>query len=513
MVDHRGTRFQPVNSTRQSSDTPPHRFQRGRISNRWSYLLILVALLAPLLSGCATKLARIDTARNAFVSGDLGTATTALSEVADSNSRFAAPAQLDLAIVELAAGNVDSATSRLRKLRDQFDQSSPASAIGGSSGGLLSGAKAASGKALSMVSDDTARVFQPAPYEEVMIRTMLAICSLAGDGADAESYINQAAMHQAKLRTVAEARQQDFFPDILNSTPHQELALAPYLRGVLREATHHDFDDAQRNYRLVSSIRPDFRPALDDLQRATVGNHSQPGHGALYVFALVGRGPVLVPTDAPVTSAAVSIASLIMLHGDEKRDDVTRLPKISSVKIPTVVIPQSPTAAVTVAAAGIVENSPARSFELLGATQSLTDVGELVRTQAEAELPWTIARSFLRQAGKELAVAKARQGIGLNGGLGTLFQFAASTAWTAAETADTRCWGLLPREIQVLRAELPAGDHTIHLAPVGRDGYSVGPENAATVRIDNGRNTYLIVIAPAQHLHVVQPAETSGRSL
>lgn len=469
-------------------------------------LCSLVAVLAGslLAGGCATQLAQIDTARSAFVSGDLDTAADILDEVAESKNRFSSPAQLDLAIVELASGNVDSATARLRKMRDQFDQTSPAGEIGGSGGGLLSGAKTASGKALSMVTDDTARVFTPAPYEEVMVRTMLTMCSLAGDAVDAESYINQAAMHQAKLRKVAEARRKDFFPDFLDSTPHQELALAPYLRGVLREATHHDFDDAQRNYQLVSSIRPNFRPALDDLRRARVGNHSRRGHGALYVFALVGQGPMLIPTDAPVTSAAVSIASTLMLHQDEKDDDVTRLPKLSRVQIPAVVIPPSPIAAVTVAAAGTSQADSPLGFQLLGATQSLTDVGELVKTQADAERPWTIARSFIRQAGKEMAVAQARQGIGLDGGLGTLFQVAATTAWTASENADTRCWGLLPREIQVLRAELPVGDHALRFAPVGSDGFSIGNETATTVRIHNGRNTYLIIVAPAEHVHVVQ---------
>ncbi|MCM2372496.1 tetratricopeptide repeat protein [Aporhodopirellula aestuarii] len=465
-----------------------------------------------LMCGCAAKLASIDMARDAFVSGDLAAAETMLSEVAEKRGRFSDPAKLDLAVVQLAAGNVDAASARLRALRDRFDETSEANAIGGG-GNLLAGAKAAGGSALSMVTDDTSRVFKPAGYEEVMIRTMLAICSLAGDGVDAESYINQAAMHQAKLRTVAEERQKTFFPELLDTTPHQELAFAPYLRGVLREATHHDFDDAQRNYRLVSSIKPDFRPAFDDLERATVGNHSRPGHGVLYVFAMVGRGPVLVPTEAPVTSAAVAIASTLLLHDDEKDDDITRLPKITSVKIPTVVIPPSPIAAVTVAGAPIVPSSPTRAFGLLGATQSLTDVGALVQTQADAERPWTIARSFVRQAGKEMAVGKVRETLGITGGVGSLFQFAASSAWTATETADTRCWGLLPREIQVLRAELPVGDHAIRLAPVGPDGFSVGHDSEASVRIDNGRNTYLVVVAPAQHVHVVQPRREINKSL
>ncbi|WP_146390313.1 hypothetical protein [Allorhodopirellula solitaria] len=476
-----------------------------------------------LSSGCATQLASIDSARNAFVTGDLHTAAAMLGEVAESNSRFADPARLDLAVVQLASGDVDGATEELRSLRDRFDETSEAAAIGGGGGGLLTGAKTLSGEALSMVTDDTARVFKPAGYEEVMIRTMLSICSLAGDGMDAESYINQASMHQEKWRKVADARQRDFFPDALESTPHQELALAPYLRGVLREATHHDFDDAQRNYRLVSAIKPDFRPAQDDLQRATVGNHSQPDHGALYVFALVGRGPVLAPKDAPVTSAAISIASVLMFHGEDKNDDITRLPRITSVKVPTVVVPPSPIAAVAVTrsqAAGPPTVGPAVGpqdagpdgsgplpsgpFQMLGATQSLTDVAQMVQTQAAAEQPWTIARSFARQASKELAVSKARQSLGLTGGVGSAFQFAASTAWTATEKADTRCWGLLPREIQVLRAELPVGDHPIELAPIGADGFSIGPQRSTTVRIANGRNTYLVVVAPSANLHVVE---------
>jgi len=37
----------------------------------------------------------------------------------------------------------------------------------------------------------------------------------------------------------------------------------------------------------------------------------------------------------------------------------------------------------------------------------------------------------------------------------------AGVAWEATESADTRCWGLLPDQIQVLRVELPAGRHEI----------------------------------------------------
>ena len=40
---------------------------------------------------------------------------------------------------------------------------------------------------------------------------------------------------------------------------------------------------------------------------------------------------------------------------------------------------------------------------------------------------------------------------------------AAGVVWEATESADTRCWGLLPEKIQVLRIELPAGQHQLSL--------------------------------------------------
>jgi hypothetical protein len=211
---------------------------------------------------------------------------------------------------------------------------------------------------------------------------------------------------------------------------------------------------------------------------------------------------VLVPTDAPVTNAAASIASTLLLNSKSKEDDVTQLPKITSVQIPTVIVPRSPIAAVTVTVNLAASEYQSPEYQLLGATQSLTDLGELVQRQADAERPFTIARSFARQVGKELAVAKVRDGLNLDGGVGTAFQFITSTAWTATEVADTRCWGLLPREIQVLRAELPVGDHAIGLAPVGPDGFSIGPQKIKTIKIENGRNTYVVLVAPNTTIHL-----------
>ncbi len=71
--------------------------------------------------------------------------------------------------------------------------------------------------------------------------------------------------------------------------------------------------------------------------------------------------------------------------------------------------------------------------------------------------------------------------------------------WEATESADTRCWGLLPDRIQVLRLELPAGEHRIGLRPA--NGTEVlGSEATKTVTIVDGRNTYLLANFPGPRL-------------
>jgi len=380
-------------------------------------------------------------------------------------------------MVELAAGDPQSATIRLRDLRDRFDRLPECSATR---------------EVASLLTDDSVRTFRPAGYEEVMLRTMLALCSLATDGVDAESYALQATRKQSELARRAEQRGIAGAAEI-----YQPVAVAPYIRGMLREATHHDYDDAERAYRLVSSIRPDFAPAAADISRAGGGVHSPPGHGVLYVIGLVGRGPVLAETEAEATSAALSIASSILNaetnQGSKGKPDFV-LPNIASVKVPHVVIPPPSIVAVGVRIDG----------RLRGATQTLTDVGELARRQVEAEMPWTIARAAARRVTKEAAVAKTTETLGLTGTAGSLFHFAAASSWSATEQADTRCWGLLPREIQVFRSELPAGSHQVSLQPIPLRDSTAASKQTMQVEIANAENHYLIAFSCGQSVHVVR---------
>tara|TARA_R110002049_G_scaffold285698_2_gene466819 strand:+ start:28774 stop:30300 length:1527 start_codon:yes stop_codon:yes gene_type:complete len=453
----------------------------GRWPGSWLGSSLFGVACILLLGGCTSTRPTLATARQSFAVGDVSAARETLITLAEKNDRYADAAELDLALVELSASDARAAEQRLRKLRDRFDAQPDISPLR---------------EAASIISDDTARAFRPAGYEQVMIRAMLAVCSLAGDGTDAEAYTLQATMKQNELAEDASER------GIANvSELYQPIAVAPYLRGILREATHHDFDDAGRAYQLVSSLQPGFVPAAADIARASGGAHSAPGHGVLYVLACVGRGPVLQETTAPTTTAALQIASALL--NVETNDDSNNgrsdrnnraiaLGNIASVKVPKVTIPASEISAVGVHIDG----------ELFGATQTLTDVGRLAIDQSDAEMPWTIARAVLRRVTKETAVAKARDSLGLTGTAGSLFHFAAASAWSSTEKADTRCWGMLPREVQVLRAELPCGRYQIQLQPLGFSGQTIAAGEQRSVEITDATNHYLIVMAPDRVLYV-----------
>ena len=80
-------------------------------------------------------------------------------------------------------------------------------------------------------------------------------------------------------------------------------------------------------------------------------------------------------------------------------------------------------------------------------------------------------------------------------GLASVGMDIAGIAWEATEGADTRCWGLLPNDIQVMRIETPKGTPSIQLTPL-RGGRPVGPSKQIDVTVIDGRNTYVLCWFP-----------------
>ncbi|MFN9436426.1 MAG: hypothetical protein ACK6DC_15985, partial [Planctomycetota bacterium] len=157
-------------------------------------------------------------------------------------------------------------------------------------------------------------------------------------------------------------------------------------------------------------------------------------------------------------------------------------------KVPDVVVPPSDVDSVHVSVEG----------RGIGPTISLADIERLAETTYRSQRDQIIARAVARRVIKKATVVTAKNSIGANDLAGFGMDLA-GVAWEATEAADTRCWGLLPRDIQVLRVEVPAGDRRLQLAPM-LGNYFHGLPRAIDVHVDDGRNTYVLCWFPDSHL-------------
>ena len=236
---------------------------------------------------------------------------------------------------------------------------------------------------------------------------------------------------------------------------------------------------------MVVSWQPDFVYGRQDLERAQHGRHSAPGNGVLYVFTLVGRGPHKVETLEIPSTVALLVADRILSNNN----NYSLPPTIAPIKVPKVVVPNNNVSHVRVS----VDRQP------VGSTATITDVGRMAVEQYEAIYPRVIATAVVRRIVKKGIIYGTKEAVGAN--RNSLFNVGldvAGVAWEATEAADTRCWGLLPDKIQVLRIELPAGQHQISLAAAGTFG--VGREETQSVTIANARNTYMLANFPDSQL-------------
>jgi len=428
-------------------------------------LRALLALVVLAASGCATHTDRLIAVRNTFYSGDLDGAQRLLDAEIERSRGDANVLLLEKASVQLAAGRASEAEQSFRQVRDQFDHLEE---------------KSLAETSLSMFGDDQWLSYAGEDYEKVLIRAYLALANLMRGGDDAEAYCLQLVDKQAQI--VAAAAQ----PDGTNpKAVYQQVALAPYLRAALREETHRDFDDVARYREMVVSWQPGFAPGTHDLMRSRTGRHSAPDHGVLYVFALVGRGPFKDEVEEIPSTAAVMIASAALTLTGNK----TLPPVVAPIKVPRVVASPNRVSEVSVSVAG----TP------YGSTATITDVTQMAITQCEANHHQVVARALVRRAVKEASVYAAKRSSGVSEGTWQAVAFElAGLAWQFTENADTRCWGLLPDTIQVLRLELPAGQHEIRFEPLDRNRRIMGSPVARQITVPNGRNAYVLVNFPGQ---------------
>jgi hypothetical protein len=417
-------------------------------------------LLASCSLGCSTHAKRLASPRTHFYSNQLPAAQSDLEKLSRSHRGDRTVAELDLAVVELFQGQPDSAERRLRNVRDQWIELEQRSLVE---------------DAAVLFSDDQQRSYAGEIHEQLLIGIFLALTSLMQDGIDAEAYTLQTLDRQEKYIEKCNESRETPMSGLFGVPP-----IAPYMRGVLREATLTGYDDALRMYQMTSELLPDHPVLPIDIHRAQYGVHSRPGHGVVYVIALVGRGPYKVETIEPVTQAVLFQADRIV----SVLGNYSVPPTLAPIKIPALVCPP-------------------KQFELIGVeldgqpiatTLPIADLERIAAETFESQLTELMARTVARRIVKKGAVYAAKSQLRA-APAASLALDVAGVAWEFTESADTRCWGLLPREIQILRIELPEGNHQVSLEPIV-NGRPVGNKSHCQVDVINARNTYVMGFWP-----------------
>ncbi len=425
----------------------------------------LIASLGCVLAGCASHAKQLVTLRDSYYADRMTVAGEAADKLIQKKKADVDVLKLDRAMIQLAAGKPADAEKSLREIRDRFD--------------ALEGQDIAE-STFSLVTDDTKRAYAGEDYEKILIRCFLSLSNLMHDGSDAKAYALQVT---EKQQSIIQAGGDDATKN--PKLAYKRVALGAYLNGALQEATHRDYDDAARSIQLVVNWEPDFKFGKQDLSRVTTGHHSEQGHGVLYVFTLIGRGPYKEERAEEASSAALLIADRILsVTGKHSLP-----PTIAPVKVPVVVCSRNRISTVRVAVDG----------QKSGETETITDIGRMAVDQYQAVFPTVMARAVVRRVVKKGAIYATKEAAQVDNPLVSLALDGVGVAWEATENADTRCWGLLPDKIQVLRVELPVGTHDVSLTP-GADRASIGPAVAQKVTITDGSNTYLMATFPDSHL-------------
>lgn len=418
--------------------------------------LTLLSLL--FLSGCMTHAKRVASSRDLFYSGRMEECRSSLEKLSSPLRHDRDVVQLDLAMATLLDGEAKKAELLLKETRDRFFHLEKESMAE---------------KAISMWTDDKSRAYAGESYEKILIHAFLALANLMHDGGDAESHTLQLqATHERLIQKVSEKNQ--------SSVNYQPLPFGFYLRGLLREATLRDYDDAARNYNAARDLMPHCIPLQWDCNRAVSGVHSQPGNGVIYVLALVGRGPYKVEVTEEPTSDALLIADRII----SAVGPYHLPPTIAPIKIPDIAIPRNDLDSVAVSVNGAY----------MGPTFCVANVRDLALETYRAEKNEILARAVARRVIKKATVVAAKEKMG-GDGLTRLGMDIAGVAWEAVESADTRCWGLLPSEIQIIRVEAAKGVAQLDLAPTF-GGRQVGPRKTVNVDVRDGANSYVLAWFP-----------------
>jgi hypothetical protein len=442
----------------------------------YRFFLLVLFLVFFVTSGCNSFGERHVKIRNEFAQGHIDKASIDISRaIRKSSYKDIDLLKLNNAIIELCSGRPRAAESLLREVRDKFDRLERENAAN------------AVRDAASLLTDDNARAYYGEDYEKVLIRVFLAISNLMHDGSDAYSYALQINDKQNKIiekrkKEIAEFNIND--PDLLKrvAANYHDVAIGAYLEGLIHEETKRNYNEAARAYARAGCKL--------DAERAKNGLHSKSGNGVVYVIGLIDDGPYKVQRNCEALRDVQIMTTAILSHVSR----TAIIPDFAPIMIPVIVQNTYYETSFRV----IVGNKKVDS-------KTITDVGDIAKSQFDANFPMLVARAIVRRAVKKGAVYGMKEAVDANKWVGLAMEIG-GMMWESLETADTRCWNLLPAKICICRVELPAGEHEIEIAPSVSSSYKhfLSKENVAMsalanphipkkVKVQDGRNTYVLV--------------------
>jgi hypothetical protein len=238
----------------------------------------------------------------------------------------------------------------------------------------------------------------------------------------------------------------------------------------------------------------------ESIQRTDPGGRfAPPGHGAVHVIYLAGRGPTL--TTGKV-EGLTDVARLIGAFIIAVRGKSTGAGWVSQTNIP---VPRV-----------VVHDSvvPPLDIHVDGQRVATTDLNQIATEQLESNMPWILARAAVRRALKgavaegagvaaEAAVKRSEHAGAYAGLIGLFTKVVVGAATTAPERADTRSWTTLPAQIQAARFVLPEGVHEMDL----------GPGMQARLRVRAGQSSHLLVVRPRTDVPGALLADVASRQI
>ncbi|WP_171818219.1 COG3014 family protein [Pyxidicoccus fallax] len=380
--------------------------------------LALVSLL--LLSGCAGDYsARTRDVRAAYQSGDYPRALEALEAAAKAGM------EKDRLLVLMDKGMVLHAAGKWAESNAVLEQAERLSE-------MLDGVSV-SEEAGALLTNERQRAYRGEDFEKLMISVLQAL-NYAELGESESAMVEVRQVNERLEKMVAEEKK-----------PYQQLAIARYLGGVIRE-DQRDWDSAYIDYAKAYELEPELGALVEPLLRLA----KQAGRDAAYA-ELLAKYP-----DVPHAPLAPGEAQVVVVVEAGLSPEKQRASRDGGEGGNVIEVPEYRDRGST----------PSVRVSLGDTTQpavTVTSLADVARVHLDHRIGGMLA--------KQLAAAVVKAGVSAGVGAITKSEEVAVLTFlllNAGNAPDLRSWLSLPAAFKVARFRVPSGSHTVRVEAGGR---------------------------------------------